>query len=228
MHIDLGRAPQAGEAGSPLHLAEGLVRLADICNLWSVFANQAMETSNDRGAGRLSDALGRVASGDKAALRAVYDETSPTLFGICLRILGDRAEAEDALQDVYVSLWRHAGRFDPARAHPLSWLATFARNRAIDHLRSSGRARTAESLDVAVAVVDDQPGPFAAICAEQDRQKLISCLEILERNQRDAIRSAFFDGFTYAELAARADTPLGTMKSWVRRGLTQLKACLSQ
>src|SRR5918997_1118927 len=102
----------------PIH-TEGLERFACFCNLPSVPADRDFEIPDDRAAGRLREALGRVAAGDQAALRLVYDDTSALLFGICLRILGDRAEAEDALQDVYVSLWRHAEQFDPARAHPL-------------------------------------------------------------------------------------------------------------
>ena len=184
--------------------------------------------SLDSDADRLRAALKSVAEGDRAALQEVYRRTSAKLFGICLRILGDRMEAEDALQEVYVSLWRRAGSFDPDRASPISWLATFARNRAIDRLRSSSRARQTASIDEASAIPDAQPGAFAQLAGKQESQRLSGCIDGLEERQRGAIRSAFFDGFTYAELAARTNTPLGTMKSWVRRGLAQLKACLEQ
>jgi RNA polymerase sigma-70 factor (ECF subfamily) len=176
----------------------------------------------------LRAALKAVAAGDQAALQIVYQRTSAKLFGICLRILGDRMEAEDALQEVYVSLWRRADSYDPARSSPISWLATFARNRAIDRLRSSARLRGAEDIGEAAAVPDGLPGAFELVAGEQERQRLAGCIDLLEERQRGAIRSAFFDGFTYAELAARGGTPLGTMKSWVRRGLTQLKSCLEQ
>jgi RNA polymerase sigma-70 factor (ECF subfamily) len=177
---------------------------------------------------QLRSALKKVADGDRAALQFVYRRTSAKLFGICLRILGDRMEAEDALQEVYVSLWRRAGSYDPERGSPISWLATFARNRAIDRLRSSSRLRETESIDQAGGVADNQPSAFAMIAGRQEAQRLTGCIDALEERQRGAIRSAFFDGFTYAELAARSNTPLGTMKSWVRRGLAQLKACLEQ
>ncbi|HVF82684.1 MAG TPA: sigma-70 family RNA polymerase sigma factor [Sphingomicrobium sp.] len=177
---------------------------------------------------QLRSALKKVADGDRAALQFVYRRTSAKLFGICLRILGDRMEAEDALQEVYVSLWRRAGSYDPERGSPISWLATFARNRAIDRLRSSSRLRETESIDQAGGVADTQPSAFAMIAGRQEAQRLTGCIDALEERQRGAIRSAFFDGFTYAELAARSNTPLGTMKSWVRRGLAQLKACLEQ
>jgi RNA polymerase sigma factor (sigma-70 family) len=90
---------------------------------------------------QLAAALARVAAGDRAALRIVYQDTSAKLFGVCLRILNDRGEAEDVLQDVYVTVWRKAGSFDPARASPITWLVAIARNRAIDRLRSSAASR---------------------------------------------------------------------------------------
>jgi RNA polymerase sigma-70 factor (ECF subfamily) len=182
--------------------------------------------SNDVDTLRL--ALKGVAAGDQAALRIVYERTSAKLFGICLRILGDRMEAEDALQEVYVNLWRRADSYDPARSSPITWLAVFARNRAIDRLRSLTRLRGAGDIVEAAAVPDGSPGAFELVAGEQERQRLAGCIDLLEDRQRSAIRSAFFDGFTYAELAARGGTPLGTMKSWVRRGLAQLKSCLER
>jgi RNA polymerase sigma factor (sigma-70 family) len=177
---------------------------------------------------RLRTAMERVAAGDQAAMRDIYDLTSAKLFGICLRILGDRGEAEDAMQDVYLSLWRRAASFDPARASPISWLACFARNRAIDRLRSASRVRATASIDEAEAVADGRPGAFALVAERQESARLHGCLDALDERQRGAIRSAFLDGFTYSELATRSETPLGTVKSWIRRGLTQLKACLER
>lgn len=175
---------------------------------------------------RLRAALKDVAGGDKAALQMVYQRTSAKLFGICLRILNDRMEAEDALQEVYVSLWRRAGNYDPARSSPITWLATFARNRAIDRLRSSTRSRDTDELVEAGSIADDRPGALELMEGEQERQRLFGCMDQLDERQRRAIRSAFFGGATYAELAERAGTPLGTMKSWIRRGLAQLRGCL--
>ncbi len=175
---------------------------------------------------QLRAALEAVAAGDRAALRIVYQRTSAKLFGICLRILGDRMEAEDALQEVYVSLWRRAGSYDPSRASPITWLATFARNRAIDRLRSSSRARSGVDVREADGIADHRAGVFDALSDEQERQRLNTCIDQLEERQRGAIRTAFFGGLTYAQLAARDGTPLGTVKSWVRRGLAQLKSCL--
>jgi RNA polymerase sigma factor (sigma-70 family) len=174
----------------------------------------------------LNAAMQRVAAGDRRALDLIYRATSAKLFGICLRIAGDRGEAEDALQDVYVSLWTSAARYDPARATPLGWLAAFARNRAIDRLRRRRRVDQAAPIEAAAAVADTAPLADAVLAAGQDRARIHHCLGELDQPQRGAIRTAFFEGVTYAELAERQGVPLGTVKSWVRRGLARLKKCL--
>ncbi|MBV7264972.1 sigma-70 family RNA polymerase sigma factor [Erythrobacter ani] len=174
----------------------------------------------------LRSAMVRLGEGDSAALEQIYSATRVKLFGICFRILGDQKEAEDALQDVYVNLWQRAGRYDPERASPISWLATFARNRAIDRLRT-GKVRGG-----AVAVEEAAPLPDAAPLADQmmidgeRAARVHTCLEQLDDPARSNIRAAFFDGSTYAQLAESADVPLGTMKSWIRRGMLKLRTCL--
>ncbi len=174
----------------------------------------------------LRAAMMRLADGDSAALEQIYAATRVKLFGICLRILGDRKEAEDALQDVYVNLWQRADRYDPQRASPISWLATFARNRAIDRLRM-GKVRSGSvSVDEAMPLADEAPLADALLVdAERDAQ-IHTCLKTLDDKAQTYIRAAFFEGRTYAELAEGADVPLGTMKSWIRRGLLRLRACL--
>jgi RNA polymerase sigma-70 factor (ECF subfamily) len=177
---------------------------------------------------RLADALRRVAEKDAAALEELYVSTNAKLFGICLRILKDREEAEDALQEVYVKVWRSAATFDAARASPITWLATLARNRAIDNLRSSARSRGKEPVEAALEIADPQKDAFAAASEGQDRVRLARCIGELEQHQSAAIRSAFLDGATYSELAERSRIPLGTMKSWIRRGLLRLRECLGR
>lgn len=175
---------------------------------------------------RLAEALVATGDEDRAAFGRVYRLTSSKLFGICLRICGSRQAAEDVLQEVYVTVWKQAGGYDPGRSSPITWLATIARNRSIDWRRGRGNA-----LAEALAADAIEPADPAALMSEvmlldeADRQ-LHRCLDGLEAVQRDAIRTAFFDGLTYAELATRADVPLGTMKSRVRRGLARLRECL--
>jgi RNA polymerase sigma-70 factor (ECF subfamily) len=178
-----------------------------------------------RGRAQLVEALERVARGDERALKQLYQLTSAKLFGICLCVLKERNEAEDALQDVFVSIWKRASTFDSTRASPITWLATIARNRAIDRLRSN-RSRNFVAVDEASEVADDRPDGFASAAEIQERDRLHRCLEGLQGPQQNAIRSAFYDGLAYSHLAERDGVPEGTMKSWIRRGLTQLKGCL--
>jgi RNA polymerase sigma factor (sigma-70 family) len=174
----------------------------------------------------LAVALARAGQGDRSAFRAVYEATSAKLFGVCLRILPDRQTAEDVLQDTYVTVWRKAASFDASRASPITWLVTIARNRAIDRLRSAAPMRNAAPVEEAHDLAD--AGPLASETVEQadEATRLNGCLETLEDKARAVIRTAFFEGATYDELAKRENVPLGTMKSWIRRGLLRLRSCL--
>src|SRR4029078_3359325 len=175
---------------------------------------------------QLAAALVRVAGGDRAALRLVYQHTSANLFGVCLRILKDRGEAEDVLQEVFLTVWRKAASFDPGRASPITWMVAIARNRAIDRLRASAVSRRMEPIESADAVSDPAPAAVERVEMAQQHQRPSLCLAELEARHASAIRAAFLDGTTYEELAASMSVPLGTMKSWIRRGLLKLRACL--
>jgi RNA polymerase sigma factor (sigma-70 family) len=177
---------------------------------------------------QLVAALARVAGGDRAALQLVYRDTSAKLFGVCLRILRDQREAEDVLQDVYMTVWRRAETFDPKRASPITWLVAIARNRSIDRLRSSAKSRRMRPLDDAVDVRDGVPSALAQVEMSEEHRRLIECLSELEPRHATAIRAAFLDGATYDELAERVSVPLGTMKSWIRRSLMRLRECLER
>lgn len=166
-------------------------------------------------------------SEDRAAFREVYRLTSAKLFGICLRICGDRSAAEDVLHDVYLTIWRRAGAWEPGRASPITWLATVARNRAIDWRRAQASRQT-RPIAEAPDIPDSAPDAEAMLVADGERHRLVDCLGELEDRSRAAIRTAFFDGLTYAEVAERAAVPLGTVKSWIRRGLARLKECLDR
>jgi RNA polymerase sigma factor (sigma-70 family) len=168
--------------------------------------------------------LERVALGDQGALHNVYQLTSAKLFGVCLHIVGERTLAEDVLQEVYLKVWQGAAAFDPARASPITWLCMIARNRAIDWRRAAGRyeAAVAGAGDMA----DTQPPETSGEDSADARGLLHQCLDALEESPRSSIRAAFLEGFTYSELAERARVPLGTMKSWIRRGLAQVRKCI--
>jgi RNA polymerase sigma-70 factor (ECF subfamily) len=173
-------------------------------------------------------ALARIPAGDRAALQTVYRLTSAKLFGVALRILGERSEAEDVLQEVYVTVWRKAADFDTGRASPMTWLIAIARNRAIDRLRATRQSRHMDRMDIASDVADSAPLADKALESAQDHARLHGCLDGLEPRERAALRGAFFDGNTYEDLAARMKVPLGTMKSWIRRAMIKLKSCLEQ
>jgi RNA polymerase sigma-70 factor (ECF subfamily) len=170
----------------------------------------------------------RIAGGDRAALQTTYRLTSAKLFGVCLRILHEQAEAEDVLQEVYLTVWQKAADFDPARASPMTWLIAIARNKAIDRLRAGGPSRRMEPIDSAAEIADAAPLAEESLTQGEANARLKACLGGLAAREQNALRGAFFDGNTYEELAARMDVPLGTMKSWIRRALQKLKACLER
>jgi RNA polymerase sigma factor (sigma-70 family) len=184
-----------------------------------------MATADDVLRDELSELIGSVAKGDRRALAAVYDRTSAKLFGVCLRIARDRDAAEDILQDVYLKVWNRAGRFDRGRASPITWLCAVARNAAIDWVRKHGTS-TSPLSDLPDAPTANFGESMEVMLADEGRAHIFDCLEALPVQQQRAIRSAFFDGSSHSELASNMEVPLGTMKSWIRRGLLQLRGCL--
>lgn len=185
-------------------------------------------------ADRLPALLRAVAVGDPAALRGLYDQTATKLFGLALRITGRRDWAEDVVQESFVSVWHHAADYQPQLAAPMTWLTAIVRNRALDCLRRAAAARVqqTDSLDDPGVdqptdwLADDAPGPAELALASQEARALNRCLRRLEAPQRQAITLAYLQGLSHGELAERLRVPLGTVKSWVRRGLERLRACL--
>jgi RNA polymerase sigma-70 factor (ECF subfamily) len=174
----------------------------------------------------LDKLLKDIALGSRQAFEKLYRDSSPQLFAICLRIVSQRSEAEDVLQEVFATVWRKAAQFDVERAGAMSWLAMIARNKAIDRLRSQPQARKFEPLELADEIADPLASPQRDAQAAGERDRLDECMKRLDDRRRSLIRAAFFDGSTYEELAARVGSPLGTVKSWIRRGLLQLRECL--
>jgi len=186
----------------------------------------------------LSRLLGRAGLGDRAAFATLYERTSSHLYAVVLRINRDRAQAEDILQEVYVNVWRAARSFDAAQSQPLTWLTSIARNRAIDSLRRgqtqprlqtqdvAGSGADGEDEDVYDTVADDAPGPLDLLSRATEARALGECMDKLGALQRQSLALAFYQGLSHAEVAEQLRQPLGTVKSWVRRGLDRLKKCL--
>ncbi len=174
----------------------------------------------------IEELIARTALADRAAFERLYQLTSAKLFGISLRVLGTRSEAEEAVQESYVKIWRNAGRYQSGGFSPMTWLITIARNTAIDRLRAR-RASGAE-MSEAEAIPDAGPTPEAAAIASSERARLAGCLEELDADRAEAVRGAYLSGLTYQELATRFDVPLNTMRSWLRRSLLKLKDCLTR
>ena len=174
-----------------------------------------------------SELLHAVARGDEAALASLYDRYRLILFGLILRILHSRPEAEDILQDVFIQVWKTAGNYDESRGRPFTWLVTLARSRAIDRLRALGsRQRVAdESVQAAPESVSD-----AATDALQSEQRGVvrAALRELPAEQREALVLAYFEGLTQTEIAARLNAPLGTVKTRMRSGMIKLRALLGE
>ncbi|KWR90134.1 sigma-70 family RNA polymerase sigma factor [Cupriavidus sp. IDO] len=181
-------------------------------------------------ADRLATLLQSVALGDRQALRGLYDLTATKLFGLALRITARRDWAEDVVQESFVSIWHHAGDYRPHLAAPMTWMTTIVRNRALDCLRRAAAARVSQTVelddDLGEWLADDAAGPAELADASQQARALNRCLQRLEQSQRQAIVLAYLQDLSHAELAARLRAPLGTVKSWVRRGLERLRTCL--
>jgi len=173
----------------------------------------------------VADLIARCAAADRAAFRSLYHTTSMKLMGVLLRMLGERAEAEDALQEVYTRVWLRAGRYDPAKGRGMTWLIAVARNLAIDRLR----ARPQPSGDAEIeTVADTAPRAEARLVAQGDARRVTECFETLEPDRAQAVRGAYLDGLSYLQLADRHGVPLNTMRTWLRRSLLKLRECLDQ
>jgi RNA polymerase sigma-70 factor (ECF subfamily) len=168
----------------------------------------------------------RVGLGDRAAFSSLYDATGAKLFGVCLRILNNRHDAEDALQDVYVKIWKNADRYAANGYSPMTWLITIARNLAIDRLRAR-KAPTSQIEDEPHLATSD-PTPEMAVVQKSERARMDGCLDELDPAHATAVRGAYLNGDTYQELADHAGVPINTMRTWLRRSLKKLKDCLTR
>jgi len=172
--------------------------------------------------------LDGIRAGQADSLALLYDETSSLLFGLAVRVLGDQADAEEIVSDVYQQVWRTAQGFDPSRGSVLAWLTMLTRSRAIDRLRSAGSRRSKEmSFDANVDFPSSSPAPESQSIFAQERKMVREALETLVPEQREAIELAFFRGLTHVEVAEALGAPLGTIKTRIRGGMMKLREALA-
>ena len=173
----------------------------------------------------LARLIGAVATGDRGALRRVYEAQSVRLFGVANAILRDRDAAADALHDTFLRVSQRAAQFDPARGAAAAWLAGIVRHAALDQARRRGRELP--SNDPALGDAAVAPEALERVSAEADGRRLRECLEGLEEKNRKGILLAFVHGLSHSQVADRLGMPLGTVKAWIRRGLLHLKECMT-
>ena len=178
---------------------------------------------------QLAELLAQCALKNQHSFNKLYQLTAAKLYGVALRILRRQDWAEEVLQECYVNIWNHAGDYAMAKSAPLTWMTSIVRNRCLDWLRRPQTEATGEQYDVAVeAWQDDAPGPMEQLAASSEAAALARCMQQLDAKQRQSIMLAFFNGLSHSELAAHMKQPLGTVKTWVRRGLERLKGCLGE
>src|SRR5438093_6861450 len=181
----------------------------------------------------LESLLSRVALRDQQAVRELYRRTAARLFAVALRIVPQRARAEELLQEAYINVWNNAASFVQHRGTPLTWLISIVRNKALDAARVPSRKISMtvpddESEETAFDVADESAGPLEQLVERCDDLTLQTCLEALEPEARRSILLAFYEGLTHKQLADKLGRPLGTVKAWVRRGLERIKHCIEQ
>lgn len=180
---------------------------------------------------QLSDLLSRCALGDRGAFARLYDLVSPKLYGVAMRLLNQRSQADDVLQEVFTKIWYRAGSYRPDLGNPMTWMTSIVRNHALDVLAAHGRHERLLDRDAdysGIEISDPRNDPEADTLLFDSAGRLGICMEQLRDQHRQCIAMIYWDGVTYQELADKLKTPLGTVKVWVRRGLEKLRQCLEQ
>jgi RNA polymerase sigma-70 factor (ECF subfamily) len=169
--------------------------------------------------------LAAVAGGDEAAFERLYEATRAKLYGVLLRILGRPELADEVMQETYLKVWRMAGKFDPSIASPITWMVAMARNRAIDIVRKKGELSIEEEPEAA-AVADETPPPLARREMTEELKRLLACLGKLDPEKQRIVLLAYYSGWSREQLARKLDIPVNTIKTWLRRSLLEVRACL--
>jgi len=190
--------------------------------------NATAVDSRDTLTSELEDLLARTALQDKKAFARLYELASPRLFGVLVRMIRRRAIAEEILQECFIRIWQHAGAYMSSKSQPMTWMTSIVRNRALDHLRSqrNSTASPENAEERLLAIEDETPGVLAGMLASAEVATLSDCLGSLDANQQKSIAAAFYRGLTHDQVAAELGIALGTVKSWIRRGLERLRRCI--
>lgn len=176
---------------------------------------------------QLEALLRECAQGREPALAQIYSLCAPHLFPMAVRMLRRSDWAEEVMQDCFISIWQNASRYASEQSQPLTWMSRIVRNRCIDLLRRPDLERPDPDGAIQDAWADQAPGPLARLEAARDGKRLAGCMAELDAPQRQAIAMSFFDDLSHSEIAEKLASPLGTVKSWLRRGMERLKRCLS-
>ena len=175
--------------------------------------------------------LDRVGQREEAALRLLYDRTSSKLFGLALRVVRQREWAEDVLQEAFLTIWRAAGDYRSSLSPPMAWLGLIVRSRALDLLRrrTADRAQLTQEFDEVMADTfeSNASDPMDMADASEQAWALHQCLSQLDHQQREVVSLAYMRDLSHSELAEQLKLPLGTVKTWIRRGVEKLRACMA-
>ncbi len=169
--------------------------------------------------------LAAVAKGDQAAFERLYGATRAKLYGVVLRILRRADLADEVMQETYLKIWNSAGRFDPAVASPITWMLAIARNRAIDIVRKKAEISIEEEPEV-MDVAAESPDPLAKREISEELTRLLACMGALDEERRRLVLLAYYSGWSRDQLAAKFDKPVNTIKTWLRRALSDIRECL--
>ena len=176
--------------------------------------------------------IDRVALADEKALRELYEMTSSKLYGVAVRVVTNREWAEDVLQEAFINIWKIAGDYKATLSPPMAWMALVVRSRGLDFLRrrASERADRMQELDEVISdtVAGDSPNPMDVAQASEQAKALHNCLSLLDNKQREVVSLAYMRDMSHGELAEQLKLPLGTVKTWIRRGLEQLRGCMAK
>jgi RNA polymerase sigma-70 factor (ECF subfamily) len=174
----------------------------------------------------IANLIGRVASQDRMAFEKLYDLASPKLYGVCLRLLGNATEADDAMQEVFIKIWNKADYYQLGEASAMGWLYAIARNHCLDNLRA--RKLPLRSMAQMLDIADKGPSPEKSALITDEGRRIDRCMSELDPDKAAAVKAAYVEGYSYAELSQHYDVPLNTMRTWLRRSLLKLRDCLKR